>query len=169
MLRNLLAKLKRRKGLNKQIWNLEDISAIRILNKCGIIHKKWMGTSSSPATPSCNLREKGLLQHFLLPTTWNGQGEPCLVVVWRTSHLPPPYPPNPRTQWGVGVVSKCSGRFKKEKKSSPGVFNSWQKRLRFYIHPQYHLVNFYLRNKLGQWFQCRKKKMPWVNYSKVHF
>lgn len=136
--------------------------------------QKMNGHLLITSNPILQFKREGTTAAFSSPnnhTTWNGQGEPCLVVaVWRTSHLPPPYPPNPRTQWGVGVVNKCSGRFKKEKKkSSPGVFNSWQKRLRFYIHPQYHLVNFYLRNKLGQWFQCRKKKMPWVNYSKVHF
>ena len=76
-----------------------------------------------------------------------GKQSPAWHSVWRTSHLPPVLWLN----WGV---NKCSGRFKK----TAGVFNSWQKRLRFYIHPQYHLVNFYLRNKLGQRSQRRKKK-----------
>lgn len=101
MYKNLLSKLKCRKGLRKQIWNWE-VSAIRILHthkkkrlhKCGIIHRK-MDTSSPPATPRCNLRGNGFLWRIRLPTNtapWNGQGEPCLIeVVWMTSQHPPPY------------------------------------------------------------------------------
>ena len=109
-----------------------------------------MGTTSPPPAPFCFSKEGTLVPFSSREDLSNLERASRALpdtVVWRTSHLPPVLWLN----WGV---NKCSGRFKK----TAGVFNSWQKRLRFYIHPQYHLVNFYLRNKLGQWSQRRKKK-----------
>lgn len=128
MFRNLLSKLKCRKGL-KQIWNLEEVSAMRILNKCGITTEKWMGTFSPPATPFCNLRGKGFLGHFLFPTnkaTCNGWTRRALPGQGSLDDISP-YPPNPMTTWGGGGC-ECSGRFKKKKKKIVQVCSTADKR-----------------------------------------